>query len=250
MGYSWKTTVLSKQRNLTGFAHGTAGVGYALLELFHVTNDSKYRIAAEQAFNYERYWFDNATGNWPDFRKVQGRGKRRSTSSSLSFATYWCHGAPGITLSRLRAYELLKDEICKAEARTALRTTRKAIETALQFERGNFSLCHGLAGNTEVLLYSYQVLGQEEVSNLMLAYEVADRGIKTSAMRRHSWPCGVVDGGETPDLMLGLAGIGYFYLRLHNLELPSILILQPDKFPHRKTSKKSDDAFSRTSTQC
>jgi hypothetical protein len=29
------------------------------------------------------------------------------------------------------------------------------------------------------------------------------------------WPCGI-SGGQTPNLMLGLAGIGYFYLRLYD----------------------------------
>jgi lantibiotic biosynthesis protein len=41
------------------------------------------------------------------------------------------------------------------------------------------------------------------------------------------WPCGV-HSGETPGLMLGLAGIGYFYLRLTNAsKIPSVAILTP-----------------------
>jgi lantibiotic modifying enzyme len=129
-------------------------------------------------------------------------------SSPLSFATHWCHGAPGIALSRLRAYELLKDETCKAEAQTALRTTRKVIETALYSEKRNFSLCHGLAGNSEALLYGYQVLGSEEMSSLVLAHDVAYHGIETYVTRGYSWPSGMTGRGETPDLMLGLAGTG------------------------------------------
>jgi lantibiotic modifying enzyme len=36
----------------------------------------------------------------------------------------------------------------------------------------------------------------------------------------------VLGGGESPNLLLGLAGIGYFYLRLHNAaEFPSVLIV-------------------------
>lgn len=34
-GYSWGAPAFRHQRNLTGFSHGAAGVGYALLELFH-----------------------------------------------------------------------------------------------------------------------------------------------------------------------------------------------------------------------
>src|SRR5207245_1320207 len=83
-GYSWKSFAFPKQRGLTGFSHGTAGVGYALLELFHATDDSRYLSAAELAFNYERHWFDAHVGNWPDFREVpiRGKGSRRP----LSFA--------------------------------------------------------------------------------------------------------------------------------------------------------------------
>ena len=38
----------------------------------------------------------------------------------------------------------------------------------------------------------------------------------------------VPGGGETPNLMIGLAGIGYFYLRLYDpVAVPSVLIMQP-----------------------
>jgi len=46
--------------------------------------------------------------------------------------------------------------------------------------------------------------------------------------RRSTGPCGVVSGGETPNLMLGTAGIGYFYLRLYDSSaVPSVLLTQP-----------------------
>ena len=45
---------------------------------------------------------------------------------------------------------------------------------------------------------------------------------------RNPWPCGVMSGGETPNLMLGTAGIGYFYLRLYDAAaVPSVLLLAP-----------------------
>jgi lantibiotic biosynthesis protein len=40
------------------------------------------------------------------------------------------------------------------------------------------------------------------------------------------------EGGETPGLMLGLAGIGYSYLRLCDPAIPSILIVQPENYAH------------------
>jgi lantibiotic modifying enzyme len=41
-----------------------------------------------------------------------------------------------------------------------------------------------------------------------------------------NWPCGTIQG-DTPGLMLGRAGIGYFYLRLADPNVPSVLLIDP-----------------------
>ena len=222
-GYSWRSPSLHYRHNLTGFSHGTAGVGYALLELFHVTGNVKYRAAAERAFEYERSWFNVEKGNWPDFRDGGNR------NNVQSYATFWCHGAPGIGLARLRAFEILNDTMCREEANIALNTTCTMLETALHTGNVNFSLCHGTSGNAEVLLYGREVLEQGWTNKSTLAFEVAEAGIETAKRQGGAWPCGV-DKGETQGLLPGLAGIGYFYLRLHNPAIPSILILRHEDF--------------------
>jgi type 2 lantibiotic biosynthesis protein LanM len=227
IGYSWETHGLRNKHNLTGFSHGAAGAGYALFELFHATGDLKYRDAASLALQYERHWFDPDAGNWPDFREdlsLPYRNRRPPT-----FSTFWCHGAPGIALSRLRAYEILSDGTCKAEAAAALKTTRATIESALDTWTGNFSLCHGLAGNAEVLTYATEIVGLEGEENSELALNVANCGMERYSEARASWPCGT-HVGETPNLMLGLAGIGHYYLRLHQPSVPSILILRKEEW--------------------
>ena len=45
------------------------------------------------------------------------------------------------------------------------------------------------------------------------------------------WPCGI-PGGRTPNLFLGLAGMGYFYLRLVDPKVPSVLMPLPEPFAH------------------
>jgi lantibiotic modifying enzyme len=60
-GLSWPGPGFPGVRNLTGFSHGTAGAGYALLELSGATGDERYRVAANRAFDYERRWFDGGT---------------------------------------------------------------------------------------------------------------------------------------------------------------------------------------------
>ena len=42
-----------------------------------------------------------------------------------------------------------------------------------------------------------------------------------------AWPCGVMGGAETPNLLLGTAGIGLHYLRLERPDIPSVLMVGP-----------------------
>ena len=226
-GISWKTPAVRHMHNLTGFSHGSAGAGYALFELFSITGEERYRQAALQAFDYERYWFDSRAANWPDFREPAL--SVRSGKYAFSFANAWCHGAPGIALSRMRAYELSRDPLCREEAVIALQTTRAALEAYQKTGLGNFSLCHGLAGNAEVLLYGTQVLPADTMDWSTAAYQAGIVGNQTYGMPGHEWPCGS-PGGESPGLMIGLAGIGYFYLHLSGVRVPSVLMLRREEY--------------------
>jgi lantibiotic biosynthesis protein len=219
-GLSWSSPSFPTSGNLTGFSHGAAGVGYALLELNNVVGDARYREGAEQAFKYERGLFDPAQANWPDLRRSRASW---SGHGARACATFWCHGAPGIALSRLRAHQLLGGAEYRAEAETALETTRRSLEVELESQLANYSICHGVAGNAEILLLGEQVLGATESDGGRLALRVADTGIRNYPGRGQPWPCGT-QGGESPSLFLGLAGIGLFYLRLVEPTIPSVLI--------------------------
>jgi lantibiotic modifying enzyme len=52
--------------------------------------------------------------------------------------------------------------------------------------------------------------------------EVAEEGIRHYAAQQHQWPLDWA-GSRSPSLMLGLSGVGYFYLRLQDPEVPSVL---------------------------
>ncbi|HEV8037491.1 MAG TPA: lanthionine synthetase LanC family protein [Bryobacteraceae bacterium] len=204
-GWSWKTIPAS--RNLTGFSHGASGIAWALLELHHATGEHRFREAALQAFRYEQYCFNQAEQNWPDFREEQP-----------SYPVFWCHGAAGIALCRLRAWQILGHANLLTEARAALRTVELHSASLT-----SFSLCHGRAGNADVLIVASQMLAEE--SWLRSAEAVADEGLERYERRRIPWPCGLPDANETPDLMLGLAGIGHFYLWLADpVRIRSVLL--------------------------
>lgn len=221
LGWSWDTLHIKAQKNLTGFSHGTAGIGWALLEIFSETHEGRFREAAEQAFRYERHWFDPEAENWPDFRSFN---QTQSSADGTGFMVAWCHGAPGIGLSRLRAYEILANTVLRDEAEAALRSTSKSLSAIPG--QVNYSLCHGLSGNAELAIYAGQTLKKAEHTSM--AEQVGRQGVEYFQANRIPWPCGVLQGGETPGLMLGLAGIGYFYLRLYDPEAnPSILLVTP-----------------------
>jgi type 2 lantibiotic biosynthesis protein LanM len=222
IGWSWPTVGVPAEHDLTGFAHGAGGIAWALVELAHVTGEGRFREAAQAAFRYEQHWFNPQYENWPDFRQTEGIWP--GTASGPNYGMAWCHGAPGIGLSRLRAFAILKDGAVRAQAEAALRTTARALQPAGGWV--NYSLCHGMSGNAELCLLASQIL--ESPSYRQLAEQVGLQGITQYQQQNLPWPCGIMGGGETPNLMLGLAGIGYFYLRLYNPQaVPSILVVGP-----------------------
>jgi lantibiotic modifying enzyme len=216
-GWSWPVAAgaIEAARPLTGLAHGAAGIGWSLLELGHASGAGEMIEAAHQAFRYEDRWFRTAEDNWPDFRDEDG--------DDAPSCVAWCHGAPGIGLTRLRAVEL-GFESYRADAEAAMRTTRSALADRDAWVDGDFSLCHGHGGLGGILSYASRVLGRPELAQLVS--EAAAAGAARFADEPASWPCGV-RRGSNPSLMIGLAGIGYFFLGLADPALPSVLLVRP-----------------------
>ena len=215
-GDVWSWSTVPSKKNLTGFSHGSSGVALALLHLYKVTKNKNYSIAAIRGFNYERTSFDNTQQNWPDFRDDVVKDNQQSVCGLA-----WCHGAPGIAISRYKANQLQEDTMYVNEMHIALNTTTTNVYNAVKanLETTNFSLCHGAAGNAEVLLDC----GQDD--HIKLAEAVGVAGIKKYKEQHVPWPSGLNTNQYTPGLMMGLAGTGYFYLRLFNKEKHGSLLL-------------------------
>ncbi len=217
-GCVWQSN--ASERPLTGYAHGAAGIAVALAELFHATRDGRFRDTTAGALTYERAHFDDVRNNWPDFRLLDRPGEE-----SPGFLSYWCHGAPGIGMSRIRIQEILpEDDLIRAEVDAAIQTTRCTLAPDAPDRLENYSLCHGLAGNAELMLQASELPERYHLRHV--ADEVGLRGIREVVEEGLEWPCGVFGGRETPGLMQGLAGIGYFFLRLFDpTRVPSILVI-------------------------
>jgi lantibiotic modifying enzyme len=211
-GWSWDTLGAPNEPHLLGFAHGVSGIAYALGILSAATGRRDFLDAAREGLCYERSYFRASEGNWPDLRSFVQPGPTGEAPCMLA----WCHGAPGIGFARLALHRLLTDDVpILAEAETAVRTTAAMLGQASP-GTGNFSLCHGDGGNADLLLLAADVLSRPDLRRE--AENVGTRALDRFEDTRSPWPCGVPGAGESPNLLLGVAGIGYFLLRLYDSE--------------------------------
>ncbi|HEY8201735.1 MAG TPA: lanthionine synthetase LanC family protein, partial [Actinomycetota bacterium] len=204
--------------NFTGFAHGAAGIGWALISLGAATSREDYVETGRAAFAYEASHFDHDRQDWRDLR----RSVLELTGGRPHFGNAWCNGAAGIGLSRISSWAALgkSDEGVLKEAYLALSATLKNFG-----QLGNDTLCHGHSGNAELFL-RFATLNREPAFQL-------EANVQAQAQWRRlavtpGWP--ETDGAHRtlPGLMIGIAGIGMHFLRLaHPDRVPSPLMLDP-----------------------
>ncbi|HEX2915075.1 MAG TPA: type 2 lanthipeptide synthetase LanM family protein [Chloroflexia bacterium] len=213
-GLGWLNTAIAGEP-LTGFSHGAAGIAWALAQLAEITADERYSQAIKAALQYERSQYVAEQQNWRDLRRIN---TERPAGEAEVFHTNWCHGAPGIALSRLALAGYLKDPSFDREIEAALSTT---LREGFGY---NHSLCHGDLGNLEPLLLATQnrpsSLYQERLAKIT--------AMISESIEREGWCTGIPLGVESPGLMCGIAGIGYGLLRLASPEqVPGLLLLAP-----------------------
>lgn len=200
----------------TGFSHGSAGIGFALLRLFQATGEERFRQTAEEAFNGIQMAMQNDAGNW-------SRVIATTQEAQPECGFGWCHGAPGIALF----LSVACDVISSPSIHHAFDIARQKL---LSLGRGSVDhLCCGTLGRTLIALTLCDG-GHIELARLLKnhALQMAT-GVLTAGEREGGYrlipnlPRGVVSLG----LMQGLAGIGYAFLKLRDTgrELPDVLQL-------------------------
>ncbi|WP_414517106.1 type 2 lanthipeptide synthetase LanM family protein [Nostoc sp. PCC 9305] len=206
---AWKNIA---QKPLTGFSHGAGGIAYALLRLYAVTEDQAYLQAAQEGIAYECSVFSTTAANWPDLRDISD-GLCQSR-----FLVSWCHGAPGIALSRLGGLSIYQTDEILQDVEVALQTTLKY---GLQ---GLDHLCCGNFGRIEVLLVAGQKLFRPhllEIAQKQTAWLVAQPDRAVTYHLFNNLPNSLFN----PGFFQGTAGIAYQMLRLAYPEmLPSVLL--------------------------
>lgn len=213
-GIGWPSP-MEQGQPLSGLSHGAAGIAWALAELGVTTGYDRYLDAAAAAMAYERSLFDSTAQNWADLRLAPD-----SDVPAAKFLWAWCHGAPGIGLARLmlrRAWPQAPTEVA--------RDIDAAVQSTLSHGfGGSHSLCHGDLGNADFLITAAESMGQP-----VLLRQARQAAGQVLAQRRSEgrFRCGVGGFEQTPDFMVGLAGIGYGLLRIADPRaVPSVLGLE------------------------
>jgi lantibiotic biosynthesis protein len=205
---------------LTGFGHGVSGIAWSLLVLGEALDSDEFRRAAEEGFEYEQTWYRADQGNWLDLRYMAGPDG--DVNDGRTCQIQWCHGAAGIGLARLDAYRLLGADDYREEAAEAAGAVRRDLARWPDNWQPGFSLCHGVAGNCDLLVECGRVLDDDELRHA--ARDGADLGIDNFASTGKPWP-GALGAVEIPSLFTGVAGSAWFLLRVHDPDVvPSLLL--------------------------
>jgi lantibiotic modifying enzyme len=208
-GAAWPT---SEGRQLVGFAHGAAGIGYALHRLWRATGHDSVRRLADRAFQFVRGQYLSGERNWPV-------DTSRGVAPARMIA--WCHGSPGVLMA-------LAEGLSREGASDWRNEFWPALETAAEWRPTRADhLCCGTLGRCDVLLTLGRQLQQPDVMAMAvtLAAQVTERAHSAGHFRlgQSEFEYHVFD----PGFFRGLSGLGYALLRLSApSRLPSVLAFE------------------------
>jgi type 2 lantibiotic biosynthesis protein LanM len=203
--------ITSENKMLAGFSHGQAGIAYALLKLYEVTGNTRYREAAEQAIRYENTLYSPEHNNWEDLRGVE-----EQKDHVPYYMSAWCHGAPGLGLARLASKHLLSETSVEKDIQNAIKETRRAVNSMTSRDH----ICCGNLGLADILLYFAQNTGDKNL--LAESAELTARVLLAAEKRGHfNILLGSGENLANTGFFQGLTGIGYSLLRQ----------AFPDRFP-------------------
>ncbi|WP_327673916.1 type 2 lanthipeptide synthetase LanM family protein [Kitasatospora sp. NBC_00458] len=179
----------------TGFAHGSAGTGWALLRYAEATGEP---------------------ADGPHHRA--GLAALHAATAARSREGSWCRGRPGIALAVIDSPLALADRRLADWAQRAVRNTARAAPI------GDHSLCHGELGVLELL-------GRHGPASGRTPW-VRRAGALLAGIDHDGPRCGSPDHVPHPGLLTGLAGIGHGLLRLGFPDrVPPALLLRPGTPP-------------------
>lgn len=252
-GLAWRSHAAAVP--LLGFAHGTAGIYCALTRLAKAVAAfgglgalaDEFTQVAAAALAHERACFDPAEQNWPDLRTPEPRApdfqtrdsssagpdpidhaKAPSSAAPKRFMRAWCHGAPGVLLSRVAAPAVAPSGSRFVLPAGAADEVAIAVRTTLAAESPEHGLCHGEIGNLLIVSQAAAALSRADWQ------EQVDARLRRvlDSLRAAPPRCGFLFADAAPSLMTGLSGVGYGLLGLaaaaeKRSAIPCVLALAP-----------------------
>ena len=199
-------------RRLYGYAHGAAGIGDTLLDLYETTHDEKWLEAAE---GVGRLLKRLAV---PCLRSGEGLNWPSDDQSDASMA-YWCHGAAGVARFLLQLNDARSDAAALDAAIGAARTVYAGTRWS------SATQCHGLAGSIECLLDVYKSTDDTELLNQAVSMAAL---LPAFLVQRGGRTVFVTHGNASnPGFSHGSAGVVSCLLRLsRRAETPHLLSLR------------------------
>lgn len=228
-GIAWVNSIRTKQP-LCGLSHGAAGIGFLFFELAYYFQNNTFQWLGEQTFLYEDACYNPNVNNWPDYRTPLRDEDYEEHCSKIksgdldyflipAYHNAWCHGAAGIGLARLRAFEISNESKYKIATINAVNCT---IESDIKDTSCTFELCHGNSGNADLFINASSL----DHSFFDYAKKICLRFFDYQKENEYfNYRVKSEIYGRDISLFRGDAGVGYFYLRvLTEGKTPSVLL--------------------------
>lgn len=183
----------------TGVAHGISGVASFFLLLSRATGNNTWAELAREilATLIHHALPDKGGVNWSPLLGEQVLDRCQ-----------WSHGAAGIGLVFLRAYEVLQDPAYYEIALKCGATT-----FAYGDFRHNITQCIGLSGCGELFIELYRVSKDTSWLQHAMAFAEMALGYRVQLPEGDAWPTDE-PGLFSADYMYGASGLGHYFLRL------------------------------------
>ncbi|MEH7218944.1 type 2 lanthipeptide synthetase LanM [Bacillus toyonensis] len=199
----------ANKKVLTGFSHGNAGILYALQLLnTHIKSENIHAVIKKGMTFENNHTFQN---QWVDLRNPDQQID----------PCKWCHGSPGILVSRLG----LKKSADEWIARKSKKDIKHAISNTIQFGLGaetHKSICHGVIGNALILMKYGQEMKERIWVNI--SKNIMYESIQNMKVNQSKQP--IVEDIHGLGLLTGLAGVAYGLLYACDQRLPNITTLE------------------------
>jgi hypothetical protein len=199
---------------LTGFSHGASGIAYALLHTAGYFRDEGLYYLAQQALAYEMLHYDETNTNWLDLRLTSTRVSKEDLLNwgpsvfrkYASNVNSWAHGAAGIGLARLYAWQLTGEDSYAQHIQLII---QRSLQDLQELKRGDFTLCSGYGGVAAFLSHAATVLYRPE---LHLPVQQTALAAVRYYQQQGTYNSYVPANNDDPGLFSGMAGVGYLLL--------------------------------------